>query len=168
MCGTKGYILFYSRQDELKKDSSVLTFLILKGTSFGQYYNLYLTLCQKQEHMKKSEINLTIHLDDEQVPEKIFWDATDKEDDTESSANAISLSIWDHLQANTLRIDLWTKQMPVDEMKRFSIDTMGGIAQTILSATGDTYMSDEINKLCDKLVEHVEEEQRKQQEKPDK
>lgn len=113
--------------------------------------------------MKRSEINLTIHLDDEQVPEKIFWDATDKDEDTESSANAISLSIWDHLQANTLRIDLWTKQMPVDEMKRFSIDTIGGIAQTILSATGDTYMSDEINKMCDKLVKHVEEEQQKQE-----
>ena len=116
--------------------------------------------------MKKSEINLTIHLDDDQVPEKIFWDATDKgSDDTESSANAVSLSIWDHLQANTLRIDLWTKQMPVDEMKRFSIDTIGGIAQSILSATGDTYMSDEINKLCDKLVKHVEEEQKKEQSK---
>lgn len=115
--------------------------------------------------MKKSEINLTIHLDNENVPEKIFWDATDKEDTTDSAANAISLSIWDHLQKNTLRIDLWTKQMPVDEMKRFSIDTIGGIAQTILSATGDTYMSDEINELCDKLVKHVEEEQKKNSQK---
>jgi len=117
--------------------------------------------------MKKSEINLSIHLDDDNVPEKIIWDATDKEEDTDALANAISLSIWDHLQKNTLRIDLWTKQMPVDEMKRFTIDTLGGIAQTILSSTGDTYMSDEINKLCDRLVEHVEEEQRKAQQKPD-
>ncbi len=106
--------------------------------------------------MKKSEINLTIHLDDDNVPEKIFWDATDKEDEADASSDAISLSIWDHLQKNTLRIDLWTKQMPVDEMKRFSIDTIGGIAQSILSATGDTYISDEINALCDKLVKHVE------------
>ncbi|MEK6478140.1 gliding motility protein GldC [Catalinimonas sp. 4WD22] len=117
--------------------------------------------------MKKSEINLTIHLDDENVPEKIFWDATDKDDGADSAANAISLSIWDHLQKNTLRIDLWTKQMPVDEMKRFSIDTIGGIAQTILSATGDTYMSDEINELCDKLVKHVEEEQKNASQNPD-
>jgi gliding motility-associated protein GldC len=117
--------------------------------------------------MKKSEINLTIYLDGDNVPEKIFWDATDKGDDVETESQGLSLNIWDHLQKNTLRIDLWTKKMPVDEMKRFSIDTLGGIAQTILSATGDTYMSDEINELCDKLVKHVEEEQRQQQQKPE-
>ncbi len=43
-------------------------------------------------------------------------------------------------------------------MKRFAIDTLGGLAQSILTATGDTFMSDEVNQLCDRLVQHVEEE----------
>ena len=45
--------------------------------------------------------------------------------------------------------------MPVDEMKRFYIDCLGGISQTLLNATGDEFMSTEINTLCDKLVAHV-------------
>ena len=56
---------------------------------------------------------------------------------------------------NTLRIDLWTKEMKTDEMKRFYIGCLGGLSQSILSSTGDEYMSKETNKLCDKLIEHI-------------
>ncbi len=108
--------------------------------------------------MKKSEINFTVELDEQNVPEKIFWHATDKEDDGLSETKAISLSLWDHFQKNTLRIDLWTKDMPMDEMKRFYIDMLGGLSQSILTATSDEYMSNEINALCEKLVEHVKKE----------
>ncbi len=108
--------------------------------------------------MKKSEIKFTVELDAQNVPDKMFWDATDREEDGVSETKAISVSIWDNFQKNTLRIDLWTKEMPVDEMKRFCVDTIGGLAQTILSATGDEYMSEEMHHLCDKLVKHLEKE----------
>lgn len=108
--------------------------------------------------MKRSEIKFIVELDEQNVPDKIFWDASDRDEDEISETKAISLSVWDNLQKNSLRIDLWTKDMPVDEMKRFSIDTIGGLAQTILSATGDSYMSNEMNALCEKLVKHLEEE----------
>jgi hypothetical protein len=45
--------------------------------------------------------------------------------------------------------------MPVDEMKRFYVDCLGGIAQNVLTATGDEHMSGEINALCDRLVAHL-------------
>ena len=48
--------------------------------------------------------------------------------------------------------------MPIDEMKRFYIDCLGGIGQTLLNATGDQYMSNQINELCDRLVAHVKKE----------
>ncbi len=112
--------------------------------------------------MKKSEINFTVTLDDQNIPEKIQWNATDQPGEL-SESRLISLSVWDHEQRNTLRIDLWTKEMPVDEMKRFAIDTLGGLAQSILTATGDTYMSEEVNQLCDRLVKHVEEEKKSEQ-----
>jgi gliding motility-associated protein GldC len=57
-----------------------------------------------------------------------------------------------------MRIDLWTKDMPVDEMKRFYIECLGGIAQSVLNSTGDERMSNEINNLCDRLVEMVRKE----------
>ena len=91
--------------------------------------------------MKKSEIHITVALDEANVPEKITWNASDQVQDSTSATKSMSLSLWDDEQKNTLRIDLWTKEMPVNEMKRFCIDAIGGLAQTTLNATGDAYMS---------------------------
>jgi gliding motility-associated protein GldC len=106
--------------------------------------------------MKKSEINFKVELDENNVPEKIQWDATDKPEAGFSDSKSISISLWDHLQKNTLRIDLWTKDMPVDEMKRFYIDCLGGLSQSILTSTNDEFMAGEINNLCEKLALHVQ------------
>ena len=100
--------------------------------------------------MKESEIKFKVSLDDENIPEKIEWDADEKEKKGYSETKSISVSLWDSEQKNSLRIDLWTKDMPLAEMKRFYIDCLGGIGQTILNATGDQYMSNEINGLCDR------------------
>jgi len=108
--------------------------------------------------MKKSTINFTVHLDDKNVPEKIFWDATEKPEAGLSETKSISLALWDHTQKNTLRIDLWAKDMPVDDMKRFYIDCLGGLAQSMLNSTGDEVMASETNALCEKLVEHLRKE----------
>jgi gliding motility-associated protein GldC len=51
--------------------------------------------------------------------------------------------------------------MSVAEMKRFYIDIIRGMAQTILTSTGDEYMSEEMKELCDRLVKHVNEENAK-------
>jgi hypothetical protein len=45
--------------------------------------------------------------------------------------------------------------MPVDDMKRFYIDCIGGLAQSALTATGDEHISGEINSLCERLVQHL-------------
>ena len=74
--------------------------------------------------MRESEIKLRVVLDDENIPEKIYWDATDKGSQGEEEAKSISLNIWDHLNKNTMRIDLWSKDMPMDEMKRFYVDCL--------------------------------------------
>ena len=108
--------------------------------------------------MKESKINFTVQLDKNNVPEKILWDATDKPDQGLTETKSISISLWDHVQKNTLRIDLWAKDMPVDEMKRFYIDCLGGLAQSMLSSTGDELMASETNALCEKLVEHLRKE----------
>ncbi len=106
--------------------------------------------------MKNSEINFKVELDENNVPEKIQWDATDKPESGFSDSKAISIALWDHMQKNTLRIDLWTKEMPVNEMKRFYIDCLGGLAQSILTSTNDELMANEIHNLCEKLAVHVQ------------
>ena len=111
--------------------------------------------------MKRSEINFQIELDETNLPKAISWDASDKEGEGTESTKSISLNVWDNLNHSTLRIDLWTDEMSVVEMKRFYIDILGGMAQTILNSTGDEYMSEEIKDLCDRLVKHVNEENKK-------
>jgi gliding motility-associated protein GldC len=111
--------------------------------------------------MKKSNINFEIDLDKDNVPDKIHWSATDAGEEL-TETKSISISLWDHVQKNSMRIDLWTNDMPVDEMKRFYIDCLGGMAQSVLNSTGDEFMSEEMNMLCEKLVKHLEKEIKEQ------
>lgn len=105
--------------------------------------------------MRTTQINFTIELDQNNIPDKILWDASDKPDAAPVETKSISIALWDDTQKNTLRIDLWTKDMPVDQMKRFYIDCLGGLAQSILTSTGDEFMAAETHSLCDRLVNHI-------------
>lgn len=105
--------------------------------------------------MKTSTIEFSIQLDESNTPEKIEWNATDKPEPGLSETKAISIALWDHVQKNTMRIDLWSKNMPVEEMKRFYIDCIGGLSQSVMTATGDEFMAREMDELCDRLAKHV-------------
>lgn len=108
--------------------------------------------------MKQSEINFTVHLDEQNIPDKIYWDATDNPNEGLSDTRAIAIALWDHYHRGTMKIDLWTKEMEVGDMKRFYIEVLSGIADTVLTATGDQKMADEIENVCRTLSKHVEEE----------
>ena len=99
--------------------------------------------------MKKSEIKFIVTLDKENIPQKIEWNADDNISDGLLETKSISLSLWDEDKNNTLRIDLWTKKMKTNDMKKFYIDCLGGLSQSILNSTGDEFMSKETNKLCE-------------------
>lgn len=111
--------------------------------------------------MRQSDINLKVLLDVNNIPDTITWEATDKPADTTSDCKAISLNIWDKTGKGTMRIDLWTKEMPVNEMKRFCIEIIAGMGDTLANATNDEYMSSEINDLCTRLIKHIREEDKK-------
>jgi hypothetical protein len=68
----------------------------------------------------KSKIELEVELDENRIPEKLKWSAQDGGVNNEE-AKAMLLSVWDHNAQETLRIDLWTKDMPLDQMKAFFI-----------------------------------------------
>lgn len=115
--------------------------------------------------MKKSDIHFSVELDNHNVPEKIYWEATDNPNEGLSDTRAIAISLWDHYHTSTLKIDLWTKDMEVVDMKRFLIEIMSGIADTAVNATGDQRMATEIENTCRVLSKRLEEEikQQKQQ-----
>ena len=113
--------------------------------------------------MRTSEIRLKIELDDKNVPEKIFWVADEGPSTGLEEAKAVNLSLWDTNKKETLAINLWAKDMAVHEMKRFYIDIIGGMAQTIRQSTDDEVMSAELELVCQRLAEHLAKENQRQQ-----
>ena len=85
--------------------------------------------------MKQSEIKFIITLDDDKMPERIDWSASDAK--AASTSKAVMIALWDAQEKNTLRIDLWTKDMMVDEMKQFYHQNLLSMADTFERATGE-------------------------------
>jgi len=104
---------------------------------------------------KKSEINIEVILDENRVPEEIYWSADDGNIYKEE-AKAMLLSIWDSKKKETLRIDLWTKDMTVDEMKKFFHQTLVAMSDSFNRATQDEKMTDTMKDFCDYFAEKME------------
>jgi len=104
---------------------------------------------------KTSEIILTVGLDENKVPEKLNWTAQDG-GITNAEAKAMMLSVWDSKAQESLRIDLWTKDMPVDEMKVFFHQTLTAMSQTFQRATQDEKMAATMRDFCDYFAEKLE------------
>ncbi len=106
--------------------------------------------------MKKAEIKLTIELDDNNVPENITWESTDAENKEALAVKSMFLALWDHNFKNSLRIDLWTKDMPADEMKRFFYETLQTMADSFLRATGEKNIVEDLRDYCAHFAEKME------------
>ena len=103
----------------------------------------------------KSDIKFTIGLDENKVPEEINWTAEDGAIQ-DSKTKAIMISVWDNDKKETLRMDLWTKDMPVDEMKIFYHQTLVSMANSFEQATNDEKMSATMRDFCDYFAEKLE------------
>jgi gliding motility-associated protein GldC len=115
--------------------------------------------------MKKSEIHFDITLDENSIPDKIFWDATDNPNDGLNETKAIAINVWDNYHKGTLSLPLWTKDMEVHEMKRFYIEVIGSAGDTLRNATGDNKAADLIEELCIKLTKDLQAEMKAEQAK---
>lgn len=104
--------------------------------------------------MRKAEIVFEVALDDEHLPEKISWKATDSTGELQA-AKSIMLAVWDHQRQNTLRVDLWTKDMPVDDMKRFFYENLLTMADTFERATGEKNITDDLRDYCAHFAEKM-------------
>ena len=103
----------------------------------------------------KSKIEINVLLDENKVPEKLHWTAEDG-GISNQEAKAVFLSVWDHKKKESLRIDLWTKEMPVDEMKIFFHQTLSAMSDTFQRATNDEKMSATMRDFCDYFAEKLE------------
>ena len=106
--------------------------------------------------MQNKEISITVELDEENVPENIIWNATDKKDEKVTDCRAMLLALWDANNKDTLKLDLWTKKMTVDEMKIFFHQTLVTLADTFERSTNEDKMAGDMRDFCEYFAEKME------------
>ncbi len=102
-----------------------------------------------------SKITLEVSLDENRVPEALNWTAEDGGINREE-AKAMLLSVWDSQNKESLKIDLWTKDMPVDEMKIFFHQTLVAMSDTFMKATQDEKMTATMKDFCEYFAEKLQ------------
>ena len=104
--------------------------------------------------VKKTKITIDVNLDENNIPEQMQWSAEDggiKDQDTK----AMLLSFWDSEQQEALKMDLWVKDMPVDQMKLFFYQTLMSLSDTFYRATQDEKMTATMRDFCDYFAEKL-------------
>lgn len=86
--------------------------------------------------MRQTQITINVDLDENHVPEKMTWNAEDG-GIAHQETKATMISVWDDKTMEALRIDLWTKDMPVDQMKMFFHQILVSLGNTYQRATGE-------------------------------
>ena len=104
--------------------------------------------------MSKNRIVIDVVLDEEKLPQDILWKAASTNET--SSSKALLLSLFERDSKDTLKIDLWTKDMQVAEMDRFFYHTLKGLADTYLRATSNKELANEMQKFVQYFGERTE------------
>ena len=104
--------------------------------------------------MKTSEINFTVKLDENNIPVSIDWEATHTNE--KSKCKSVMIALWDEKEQNTLRIDLWTKDMMVDEMKQFFHQALVSMGDSFQRATGEEKIVGDLKDFCEHFAEKMQ------------
>lgn len=96
---------------------------------------------------KVSNINIEITTNENNIPEKISWNAKDGGVEN-AEAKAMILSFWDEKANAAMRIDLWDKEMNVHEMKKFFHQTLLTMADSFERATGENKICEDMRDFC--------------------
>ena len=84
----------------------------------------------------QNQIVFNIELDKDKTPETISWQAS-QAGNAAQDCKAMLVSIWDADAKQTLKIDLWTKDMPLEEMNLFFYQTLHTMADTLKRSTAN-------------------------------
>lgn len=107
-------------------------------------------MAQNQE----SQIDIRVSMDANKVPEDITWTATDG-GVSKRKAKAMALAMWDAQERTAMHMDLWTKEMSVEEMQHFLCQTMMTLASTFEKATSDKAHAQAIRKFTEELARRL-------------
>jgi gliding motility-associated protein GldC len=87
----------------------------------------------------KSEIHITVELNENKLPVKMNWTSSDGGEGGE--CKSFFLAIWDGKEQNSLHLNLWTEEMNVEEMRQFIHQMLLNQSDTLKKATGDVALA---------------------------
>ena len=111
---------------------------------------------ESNEIVKSSDITIRVGLNAENVPVKIEWAASDRNNGLPEECKAMAVALFDKEHRDTLRIDLWTKEMQVQEMDRFMYQILRSLSQTYLRATQNKDLAEDLAKFAHYFGEKTE------------
>lgn len=104
---------------------------------------------------KTSTIAIKVGLNEERMPVLIEWQADDSKLEPQACKGML-LALFDEKTKDTLRIDLWTKDMQVMEMDRFVFQTLRGLADTYFKATQNAQLATDLQRFVQYFGEKTE------------
>ena len=115
---------------------------------------------RKQRNMdeiitRKSTIDIEVGLNANNLPLEMRWSASDT-NAVQSPAKAMFLSFWNPDEQQTMKIDLWTKDLSIEEMKQFFHQTLLTMADTFEKATGEKMITEDLRDYCYHFAEKME------------
>lgn len=111
----------------------------------------------KDQVVKSSKIEIEIGLNEQSVPVRIDWKAEDNPSGNDlQECKAMLLSMFDADKKETLKIDLWTTEMQVNEMDRFFYQTLRGMADTYFRATQNKELAGDMQRFVQYFGEKTE------------
>jgi gliding motility-associated protein GldC len=105
----------------------------------------------------EKNIQIRVALDPENRPVQIRWSAEDDPNGTRwQDSKAMLLALFDRETLDTLKIDLWTRDMQVMEMDRFFFQTLRSLADTYYRATQNSQLSTDFQRFVQYFGEQTE------------
>ena len=104
--------------------------------------------------MSTSRITIDVTTDENHVPVAMEWTAEDGGIQNQN-ASAMALSMWNPKEFAAMRMDLWTKDMSVEEMRSFVVQTMMTLADTYERATSDKDHAKAIRVFTEELAKRI-------------
>ncbi len=102
-----------------------------------------------------SEIKVKVGLNENNLPLRMKWSASDGGIE-DQEAKAMFLSLWNPKEKVAMKIDLWTKEMTVEEMKHFFHQTLLTMADSFEKATGEHNIMEDLRDYCYHFAEKME------------
>ena len=96
--------------------------------------------------MKKT-LKFEVEVDENYLPLNIEMQESDSVTN-EKNIKALMISAWSSKTKETLRVDLWTKDMPVNDMFIMYHQTMIGMAESLEKATGQDKIAEALRDYC--------------------